>query len=394
MENKPLDGIKVIDFSQVLAGPFCASLLGDFGADVIKVEPPEGDSIRNTDQLIGGASAYFAGINRNKRCIKLDLKQSEGREIFNRLIEKADVFLTNLRPDAAVKKGVAYEDIRNLNEKIIYCHITAFGEKGPRSSQPGMDLLVQAIGGIMGMTGEPDGPPVKVGSPITDYSTAFLSAYAITAALYERLRTGRGRKINVSLLDATVSILANYAPQYFATGVPLKPVGGGHPQLVPYQAFKASDRYFIVACLTEKFWQNLCRALNREDLLSDERFKRNADRVKNRKALIAILEQIFEQKTAQEWIALLEQWDVPTGPINSFAEIFDDPQIQFNQVVVEVNHSAFGKYATLKNPIYFDNKIFDIYRPFPDLGEHSEEVLQELGYTQSDIQDLIQRKVI
>jgi succinate--hydroxymethylglutarate CoA-transferase len=368
----PLRGVRVLDLSQVLAGPCCASMLGDLGADVIKVEPPARDLIAAADDHLGpGYSAYYASANRNKRYALLDFTAPADRAKLDDLISETDIAILNLRPQSLANLKLRYDDLTAINPALIYCLITGFGETGPRCAEPGMDLIAQALGGIMGTTGEADGAPVKASSPLADFSSALYAVQGILAALFRRGTTGQGAKVAVNLLDTTVAMLANFVPQHFATGEEVAPIGGGHPQLVPYQAFEASDGWFVVACITQTFWRDLCRSLEREAWIDDPRFQTNTDRRANRQALAAELTAIFRRQSRAHWVALLASAGVPTAEINRFSEVFRDPQVIHNAAVVRVPHATIGHYATVRNPLIFDNHSLPVRLPVgrAELGE-------------------------
>jgi crotonobetainyl-CoA:carnitine CoA-transferase CaiB-like acyl-CoA transferase len=391
-----LDGIRVVDISQIAAGPYLTSMLGDMGADVIKVEPPAGEPFRRIDHdFASDSSAYFAGINRSKRSLTLSLKSAEGRKVLERLLRGADVFVTAMRPSATARLGIGYHEISRLNPRLIYCSLTAFGEDGPRANEPGMDIIAQAIGGVMATTGEPGRPPVKVGPPISDFVTAFLAGFGICAALRARDRDGVGQMVSLNLLDSTIALIANYATGYFQTKVPVRPVGGGHPQLVPYQAFADSNgKYFIVACLNDNFWAPLCTAIGRPDLCSDSRYATNAGRVAERAALIPELEAIFQSASRETWITRLQAEDVPCSPVYAFEEVFRDTQVVHNGTVIELDHPEIGPYKAIKNPIRMTRSAVKEWGYAPVLGEHTQAILTELGYSAAEISTLVSQDIV
>ncbi|MBI2800223.1 MAG: CoA transferase [Gammaproteobacteria bacterium] len=368
----PLGGIRVLDLSQVLAGPCCASMLGDLGAEVIKIEPPSRDLIAAADDHLGpGYSAYYAAANRNKRYAMLDFTVPSGRAELDSLIRDADIAILNLRPQSLAKLRLRYEDLVATNPTLIYCLITGFGETGPRCAEPGMDLIAQALGGIMGTTGEAAGAPVKASSPIADFASALFAIQGILAALWRRGSTGQGAKVGVNLLDSTVAMLGNFVPQHFATGEEVVPIGGGHPQLVPYQAFEASDGWFVVACISQAFWRALCVLLERQAWIDDPRYRTNTDRRNNRSELVAELATIFCQQSRAHWVGLLASAGVPTAEINRFSEVFRDPQVIHNAGVVRVSHATVGDYAVVRNPVILDNHSLPVRLPVgrPEPGD-------------------------
>lgn len=371
-----LQGIRVIELTQIGAGPYLGSLLGDLGADVIKIEAPEGEPFRSIDNEFGPAeSSYFFALNRSKRSVTLDLKSEADREEFERLIATADVLIVTMRPKVIDRLRIDYETLEKVNPRLVYCEITAFGETGPRADEPGMDILAQAIGGAMGTTGEPGRLPVKVGPPISDFGTTFLGGFAICAALLGRQRDGLGQKISLSLLDTTVALLANYVTSYFKTGVPIRPVGGGHPQLVPYQVFPTSDGHMVVACVNDRFWGPLCKAIDRPDLAEDPKYLTNGDRVRHRAELIEILAPIFKGKSKAEWLSHLLEFGVPASPVNLFEEVFQDEQVKHNHMLIELDHPVYGSYAVINNPIHMSRTPARPFGYAPRLGEHNREIL-------------------
>lgn len=381
-----LHGVRIVDLSQVAAGPYGTSLLGDFGADVIKVEQPEGEQFRGIDNIFGaGESAYFYGLNRSKRCVALDLSRASAREVLDRLVATADVFIVAFRPSATRKLGLSYERLSAINPRIIYCSITAFGETGPRAEEPGMDILAQALGGVMALTGDPDRMPVKVGPPIADFVVSYLMAFAVCAALRVRDRDGAGQKIELNLLDGMVASVANYATPYIATRKPIRRVGGAHPQLVPYQVFRVADGCMVVACLSDRFWPLLCTALGDEALAADARYATNPDRVRNRAELIERIQAILATRPRAYWLEHLKKAGVPCSVVNELEDALRDPQVLHNDMVVELTHRKVGKYTVVNNPIRMSLTPPKISSPAPGVGEHTEALMRELGYTSADI---------
>jgi crotonobetainyl-CoA:carnitine CoA-transferase CaiB-like acyl-CoA transferase len=394
-----LKGIRVIDMSHQAAGPWCTTLLGDMGADVIKVEKAgRGDSIRHADRSgrlppqIGGLN--FQGLNRNKRGICVDIGEPGGVELIRRLARDADVFVENFRPGVMDRKGLGYDDLRRINPRIVYCSITAFGQTGPLAQKPGMDLIVQATGGVMAHTGEEGGPPIKSAPPVADLNTGVYAAYAITSALLARERSGEGQHVHVAMLDAVLSLFADNAANVLTEGTHFGRFGSGHPDLVPYQAFPASDGYFIVACLTNAFFKRLCVAVGREDWLNDPRYASNPARVERRAEVVGALSEIFKQHTCEHWIALLEKHDIPSCKVMPLHEILAHPQIAENQLVHSHEDPVRGRIVTLGPPIRMSATPTEHTRVAPMLGEHTDEVLREFGLDEREIGALRAANVI
>jgi glutaryl-CoA transferase len=385
-----LDGVLVADFSRVLSGPYCTMMLGDLGADVIKIERPgSGDETRGWGPpFAGGESAYYLSINRNKRSIALDLSRDDHREAARRLVARADVLVENFRPGTMQRLGLDYEACVELNPRIVYASITGFGETGPARDEPGYDYVAQARGGIMSVTGEPDGEPQKVGVAIADITTGLYSTIAILAALRSAEATGRGQRVHTSLLESQVGWLANQASNYLVGGTEPTRMGNAHPNIVPYQVFHASDRPFVVAVANEIHWARFCAAMDLGDLERDPRFADNAARVANREPLIEILSSRFATRTRDEWIAALGVAEVPCGPINSIAEVFDDPQVRALGLVETIRHPTVGDLPLVRSPLGLGATPATTRRPPPLLGEHTFEVLGELGYSDSEARAL------
>jgi crotonobetainyl-CoA:carnitine CoA-transferase CaiB-like acyl-CoA transferase len=394
-----LAGIRVIDLSHQAAGPWCTSLLGDLGADVIKVEKPgRGDGIRYADRTgrlppeIGGLN--FQGLNRNKRGLTVDIGQEAGCALVRRLVEQSDVLVENFRPGVMERHGLGYERLRESNPRLVYCSITAFGPTGPLAQKPGMDLILQATGGLMGHTGEPDGPPIKSAPPVADITTGIYAAYGIAAALVERDRSGVGQRVEVAMLDAVVSLFSDVAANVLTDGQRYGKFGSGHPDLVPYQAFPAKDGYFIVACLTNAFFKRLCAALGREDLLADARFATNDLRVKHRAEIVPILSDIFRTRDRAHWIGLLESHDIPACRVNLLEDILAHPQMEANGTIVERTDDRRGRIRTLAPPVKLSATPSSVERLAPALGEHTDAVLAEFGVGAAEIAELRAARVI
>lgn len=396
MSKKILDGITVLDASQWLTGGFATLMLANQGADVIKVERPEfGDNIRQAEPpFIAGESPYYWTVNYGKRSLELDLETAEGREIMYELTERADVFVENFRPGKIDELGLGYDDLHTRNNDLVYCSISAFGQTGPLSDRPGYDLLLQAMSGIMSVTGEDGGEPVKVGIAMADLITAMWVAFAVVNALYRREHTGQGEYIDIGMLDSIAPWLTKQAASVFAGGDSRR-MGTRDPMHAPYQAFEASDGYLIVACANQGTWKQLCRALDREDLLQKERFATNPDRVKHRDELSGELEQTFRTRTVNEWVGLLaDRHGIPVGPISPVAEVLENEQLAHRHIIQQFQHSSAGHQPVIDHPTNYRHAEhgFDAHAPL--LGEHSRSLLQSLGYDTEAIGDLFDRGIV
>jgi crotonobetainyl-CoA:carnitine CoA-transferase CaiB-like acyl-CoA transferase len=375
----PLDGVRILDLSRVLAGPYATMVLGDLGADVLKVEHPErGDDTRHWGPPFAGGeadgeSAYFLSINRNKRSIGVDLKDPEGLERVKKLAAGADVVIENWRRGALDKLGLGYQALREENPDLIYCSITGFGP-GPDEDRPGYDFLVQARGGVMGITGQPGGEPTKVGVAISDIVCGLFASNAILAALHRRAVTGEGARIEVPLFESTLGWLANRGQEYLVSGEDSGLIGNAHPSIVPYQTFDASDRPIVVAVGNNSQFANLCRAIGRPELAEDERYATNPDRVANREALISELQQEFRKRTADEWAEEIRAAGVPSGPVNTLSDVFTDEHVLASGILQSLDHPSAGPLKMLASPILIDGERMPIRRPPPSLGQHTDEV--------------------
>jgi crotonobetainyl-CoA:carnitine CoA-transferase CaiB-like acyl-CoA transferase len=375
--NLPLEGLRVLDLSRVLAGPYATMVLADLGADVIKVEHPErGDDTRQWGPpFAGGESAYFLSVNRNKRSIGVDLKEPEGLDKVKRLAVEADVLIENMKRSALEKLGLGYEALRETNPGLVYCSITGFGP-GKDEERPGYDFLVQARAGIMGISGfpEPDGQPTKVGVAIADIVCGLHAATAILAALHEREQTGEGARIEVPLFESTLSWLANRGQEYLVSGEDKGRMGNAHPTIVPYQTFDASDKQIAVAVGNDAQFERLCEAIGRKDLAQDERYATNPGRVANRQELVEALQRELSERTAEEWVEKIRGVGIPCGPVNTLAEALADEHLASTDMLQEIEHPQAGILEMLASPVLVDGERPPIRRPPPTLGEHSEEL--------------------
>ncbi|MAF94460.1 MAG: CoA transferase [Rhodospirillaceae bacterium] len=385
----PLHGLRIFDLTRVLAGPTCTQILGDLGADVIKVEQPgKGDDTRRfappylRDGAGGetGESAYFASSNRNKRSITLDFANSEGRDLAKRLIAKSDVLAENFKTGGLKKYGLGYEQLKDQFPGLVYCSITGFGQTGPYAERPGYDVLIQAMGGIMSTTGEPDGEPQKTAVPIADLMAGMYAAVSINAALRHREVTGQGQFIDIGMLDTQVATMSILGLNYLATGTPPPRLGNAHPNIVPYQSFPTADGNIIIAAANDEQFQRLCAFAGHPELAADEKFKTNAQRVRNRDELVPKLRQIIAEKPSKHWLDGLQANNVSSGPINDLEQVFNDPQVKARGMELEMPHPATGDAPArlIASPIRMSATNPDYRHAPPMLGQHTEEVLKEL----------------
>lgn len=383
-----LKGIKVVDLTHAWAGPSCTMLLGDMGAEVIKVESLTGDTFR-----VAGEGSMFVNINRNKRGISLNLKKREGLEIILKLLRKADVFVENYLPGAMDRLGLGYEAISHLNPGIIYCSISGYGQTGPFRENPAYDPITQAMSGIMVCTGEPDGPPVRVLPAMIDSGAGKNGAFAIVLSLMDRQKTGKGQRIDIAMLDVALTEMSLYITKYSMTGELPERMGSGHTNWAPYEAFPARDGMVLICVTTEQMWKNLCKALELKDLDSDTRYSTRDGRRQNRKELVAALKKVTQQYGSQELESKLLAMDVPCARLRSVADIIQEPHVQVRQILEHVDYPTMGKIITVRNPIFLSGQSAPTRLQAPMLGEHTNEVLRELGYSDKEIDDFIEKGV-
>ncbi len=392
----PLEDLLVVDLTRALAGPYCSLMLGDLGARVIKIETPDGgdDTRAWGPPFVNGESAYFLGINRNKESMTLNLKHADGQEILRRLLRRADVLVENFRAGIMDQFGFGYQAVHALNPRLVYASISGFGQDGPYRDRTAYDLILQGMGGLMGITGEEGGPPVKVGVAVTDIAAGMFAAYGVLAALRVRDRTGVGQQVDVSMLDSQVAWMTFQAGYYFATGENPKRLGSAHPSVVPYQAFRTKDGYVNVAVGSEGIWSRFVVAIGAPQLGDDPRFKTNPDRVTHRTALIAVLEPVLAVRTTREWAETFEGSGVPAGPIYLLSDLFNDPQVRHRQMVVDVDHPRAGRIKQTGVPMKFSETPGRIASPPPLLGQHTEDILRELGFDATETASLRSRGAV
>jgi formyl-CoA transferase len=393
----PLDGVRVLDLTRVVAGPYCSMFLGDLGAEIVKVEQPgAGDDTRGWGPpFAGGESAYYLCINRNKKSLALDLKSQRAVELLRELAKVADVIIENFRPGTMERLGLGEKELRQLNPRLIYASLTGFGADGPMSDWPGYDLIVQAWGGLMSITGTPDGEPVKVGVAIIDLVAGLMLGKAITAALFAREKIGVGQRIDTSLLEAEVASLINVGSNYLVGGKIPTRWGNAHPNIVPYQNFKTADGYLVIGVASEVIWRRFCQAIGRAELTDDARFANNSKRVENRNALIALLSEVFLRRNNETWFKSLTEAEVPCAPVQTVDQVFQAPQVLHRDMLLEVEHPTAGRVRMAGIPVKFSVTPASVRLPPPLLGEHNDEILKSwLGMSADTIDQLKRENVI
>ncbi|MCZ2127537.1 MAG: CoA transferase [Anaerolineales bacterium] len=400
---RPLQNIRVLDMTRALAGPYCTMMLGDLGADVVKVERPKsGDESRGwgppfVGEAYGayaGESAYFLAANRNKRSITVNIQSAEGQEILRRLASEADVFVENYRTGDLDKLGLGYDDLHRLYPKLIYCSISGYGRTGPYANRPGYDAIIQAEGGMMSLTGPVEGPPSRVGIPIIDITSGMFASTAILSALRARDLTGEGQLIDISLFDAHIALLTNAASNYLVGGQPPRRLGNAHPNITPYEIFPVSNGWIMVGAANDRQWATLCGILNRPDLLNDARFEGNSKRVANRMELLAELNQTFAQRNARDWLDALMQAGLPCAPINDLPQVFADPQTEARNMILQTQHPTAGTVRMTGFPYKFSETPAEVHAPPPTLGQHTDEVLAQLKYSEEEIRALHEKGAV
>jgi crotonobetainyl-CoA:carnitine CoA-transferase CaiB-like acyl-CoA transferase len=389
-----LTGVRVLDVTQVMAGPFCAMLLADLGADVVKIEPPSGDSTRRMPRAVGADSPSFNAVNRGKRSVVVDLKSPGGREVFLRLARSTDILIENYRPGVMDALGFGYRAVAAENPRVIYASISGYGQTGPQREKGGFDLIAQGVSGIMSVTGEPGSAPVKAGVPLTDLSAGLFALVGILAALEARHRTGRGQHVDTSLVDAGVALSLWEATEFFSGGGIPAPMGSAHRMNAPYQAVRCADGYITIGAANDRLFERLCQVLGHPEWREVPEFADNSSRVRNHDALAERIEAITSTQPRGYWLDLLDKNDIPCGPINDYAQVLTDPQVLAREMVVEVDHPTLGHIKALGSPIKMSETPVDVRQRAPLLGEHTIEVLREAGYGDREIDDLRRSKAV
>lgn len=394
--ERPLDGVRVLDLTQFLAGPFCTMILGDLGADVVKIEPPGGEVQRNSMRL-GGDDVdppSFLALNRNKRSMVLDLRSDGGRELLYELVDQADVFVENFKPGTTRKLGIDYTTLSARRPELIYASITGFGDSGPYALRPGLDLITQGMSGIMSVTGPRGGEPVKAGVAVTDLSSGMFGAIGILGAYTMRLRTGEGQLVTSSLFEAGVALAIHESAELWTRGTVPGPLGSGHRLAAPYQALRARDGWLTVGAGTDKLWERFVRAIERADLLEDERFAGNGRRMENLEELETELERTLRTRPVEHWVALIIEAGVPAGPVLDYEQVLGDPHTLAREMVIEIDHPKAGRIKSLGSPVKLSRSPLGTPRPAPLLGEHTDAILGEFGIEPERVAELRERGVV
>ena len=392
----PLKGIRVLDLTRILAGPYAAMILRDLGAEVIKIEQPVvGDEARGIGPFKNDFSLYFMSINRGKKSLTLNLKSQLGKEIFLELVKKSDVLVENFRPGAMKKLGLDYESLKTHRPSLLYAACSGFGQTGPYAARGAYDMIIQGMGGMISITGEPDRPPVRVGTSISDLTAALFTAIGILSALRHRDQTGEGQFIDVGMLDCQVAILENAMVRYLSTGEVPQPLGRRHPTITPFEAFESADGYVVIAMGNNVLWKKFCEHVNRPELIDDARFCTNAARTEHHEELFPILAEIMRQRSTEQWVTSLEAIGVPCGPVNTVDKVASDPQVRARQMIVEVEHKMTGRVGIPGIPIKLSETPGRVDAPAPNLGEHTDEILTGLlGMASDEVDRLKQRGVV
>ena len=392
----PLSGLVALDLTQILAGPMCTMVLADMGADVIKVEKPNGgdDNRRMGPPFIKDWSAGFIAVNRNKRSLALDLRSEAGRDVFRRLVEGADVVVENFRPGVMERLGLGYEVLASIKPRLVYCTISGFGSTGPARNRGGFDLVAQGVSGLMSITGHPNSPPAKVGVPVTDLTAGLFAANGIMAAYIHAMKTGQGQMVDTSLMEAGVAYTVWESSVYFAEGEIPGPLGSAHRVSAPYQALRTKDGYLNLGAATQPTWEQLCRAIGREDLMDDDRFRNPWDRKAREDELASLLEETFSTQDTAHWLQMLDEAGVVAGPIYNMEQVYNDPQVLAREMLVDIHDPELGTIHNIGVPVKLSATPGSIRHRAPALGEHSAEVLLELGFTQGDVDALLSEGVI
>ena len=386
-----MSGVIVLDLTQILAGPMCTMVLADMGADVIKVEKPNGgdDNRRMAPPFFKDWSAGFLAVNRNKRSLALDLRGEAGRGVFRRLVKDADVVVENFRPGVMERLGLGYEELKGINPRLVYCTISGFGSTGPARNRGGFDLVAQGVSGLMSITGHPNSPPAKVGVPVTDLTAGLFGANGIMASYIHALKTGEGQMVDTSLMEAGIAYTVWESSVYFADGEIPGPLGSAHRTSAPYQALRTKDGYLNLGAATQPTWEQLCRAIGREDLMEDVRFKNPWDRKAREEELAALLEETFSSEDTEHWLALLDAAGVVAGPIYNMEQVYQDPQVLARKMLVDFEDPELGVIRNIGVPVKLSETPGRIRRRAPALGEHSEEILLERGFSQEEVDGLL-----